>query len=163
LTDVLRAAIEITRADMGNIQLFDPTGRVLQIKAQLGFDRRFLEFFSKVHEGEAACGEALKKAEQVVVEDVTKSPIFIGTDGLDVMLDARARAVQSTPLISKSGYLIGMLSTHYHTVRRPSDRDLRLIILLARRAARLIATGLSISSESPIASIFGRPLDVVDH
>ena len=138
LTEVLKRAIATTRADMGNIQLLDPSGASLRIQVQLGFDQRFLDFFDKVHDGEAACGTALAIGTQVVVEDVTESPIFLGADSLEVMLDARARAVQSTPLISASGYVIGMLSTHYRRPTRPSERDLRLVELLARRAARLI-------------------------
>jgi len=137
LVEILDWAIATTHADMGNIQLFDSAVGALRIKVQRGFDGRFLDFFDNVHTGEAACGTALQTGEQVVVEDVTESPIFLGTDSLEVMLNARARAVQSTPLIS-NGNLIGMLSTHYHRPLRPSGRDLCLLELLARRAGRFI-------------------------
>ena len=78
------------------------------------------------------------QGERVVVEDVASSPIFAGTPALAVMLEAEARAVQSTPLVSRSGKLLGMFSTHYRTPRRPTERDLRLLDLLARQAADLI-------------------------
>ena len=48
------------------------------------------------------------------------------------------RAVQSTPLVSRSGKLLGMFSTHYKTPRRPDDRVLRLLDLLGRQAADII-------------------------
>lgn len=46
---------------------------------------------------------------RVIVEDVRKSPIFAGTPALEVMLAARARAVQSTPLVTRSARLLGKI------------------------------------------------------
>ena len=47
--------------------------------------------------------------------------------------------VQSTPLVSRSGRVLGMFSTHYrHAPQQPSDRALRLLDILARQAADLI-------------------------
>ena len=137
LAEILDAGIEITAADMGNIQLLDEAGR-LRIVAHRGFDAPFLEFFGEVHDGLAACGSALQKGERVIVEDVAHSPIFAGTPALDAMLAAGARAVQSTPLVSRSGKVLGMFSTHYRRPRRPSERELQLLDLLARQAADLI-------------------------
>ena len=55
-----------------------------------------------------------------------------------VLLRAGVRAVQSTVLRSHSGELIGVLSTHYRRPRRPDERDLRLLDVLARLAADYI-------------------------
>lgn len=137
LTNLLNSAIAATGADMGNIQLFNSSTNTLRIEAQLGFDSRFLEFFNCVHEGQAACGTALKTRSQVVVDDVTTSPIFAGSPSLEVMLDARSRAVQSTPIIGRTG-AVGILSTHYHRPVRPSDKDLQLLEVFAVRAASII-------------------------
>ena len=63
LGEILDAGIEITAADMGNIQLLDDAGR-LGIAAHRGFDAPFLEFFNEVHDGLAACGSALQKGER---------------------------------------------------------------------------------------------------
>lgn len=137
LTNLLNSAIAASNADMGNIQLFDLSTNTLRIEAQLGFDSRFLEFFNRVHEGQAACGTALKTGSQVVVEDVMTSLIFAGSPSLEAMLDARARAVQSTPIIGRTGPL-GILSTHYHRPVRPSERDLEVLELFSIRAANII-------------------------
>jgi PAS domain S-box-containing protein len=136
LDEIVAAGTEITGADMGNIQLFQ--NGVLQIASQRGFAAPFLEFFNQVSHGSAACGTALQRRERIIVEDVLQSPIFIGTPALDAMLAAGARAVQSTPLIGRSGTLLGMFSTHYRTPRSPGDRELRMLDLLARQAADLI-------------------------
>jgi PAS domain S-box-containing protein len=66
------------------------------------------------------------------------SPIFAGNPALDVLLAAGVRAVQSTPLVSRSGQMLGMFSTHYRVPRRPSESQLRMLDLLARLAADLI-------------------------
>jgi PAS domain S-box-containing protein len=137
LPEVVDAVIAITGADMGNIQLLDATG-TLCIQAQRGFEQPFLDFFNRVHDGQAVCGTALKSGGRVVVEDVAKSPIFAGTPALDVMLAAGVRGVQATPLIGRSGRILGMFSSHYREPGRPGERVLRLLDLLARQAADLI-------------------------
>jgi signal transduction histidine kinase/ActR/RegA family two-component response regulator len=135
LLEIVDAAIAITGAEMGNIQLLDRSSGALKIVASRGFESPFLEFFNAVHDGEAACGSAMKSGARVVIDDVTTSPVFVGTPTLDVLLTARVRAVQSTPLVSRSAQLLGMLSTHYRTPRVLADRDLRLLDVLARQAA----------------------------
>lgn len=138
LNQLLDAAIAVTSADMGNIQLYDPTTRKLKIAAQRGFSRAFLVFWDSVSEGHGACGSALKKLERIVVQDVTKSPIFVGTPALAVQLEAQVRAVQSTPLISRSGDFLGMVSTHYKTPGLPDHHVFPFLDLLARQAADII-------------------------
>src|SRR5262249_4273904 len=48
------------------------------------------------------------------------------------------RAVQSTPLISRDGRPLGMLSTHFRSVHRPAEQDLRRLDLYVRQAAGFI-------------------------
>ena len=83
------------------------------------------------------CGTALSSGSQVVVDDITMSPIFLGTASLEAMLDARARAVQSTPIIGPTG-LLGMISTHYHRPVHPSESALVSLEGFANKAARII-------------------------
>lgn len=137
LLEIVDAAIAIAAADMGNIQMFD-RGRgpgALKIVAQRGFEKPFLEYFNAVQHGHAACGTALQSGQRVVVEDVATSPVFVGTPALDVLLGAGVRAVVSTPLFSRSGQIVGMLSTHYRRLCRPAEQELKAIDLLARQAA----------------------------
>jgi GAF domain-containing protein len=108
----------------------------LKIAAQRGFDRAFLDFFAEVSCNEpTACGEALKSARRVVVEDVTESDIFNQEVVLAVLRNAGVRAVQSSPLISSEGHVLGMISTHYAEPHRPTERALLLFDLLVRQAA----------------------------
>jgi len=152
LAEILDAGIEITAADMGNIQLLDDAGR-LGIVAHRGFDSPFLEFFGEVHDGLAACGSALQNRERVIVEDVAQSPLFAGTPALGAMLAAEARAVQSTPLVSRTGKVLGMFSTHYRRPCRPTERELRLLDLLARQAADLIERKRSEETRGQLSAV----------
>jgi PAS domain S-box-containing protein len=130
----LDAAIRITGADRGNLQLLDESGG-LTITAQRGFDQPFLDYFNRVHTREsAACSSALSRRERVIVEDVASSALFAGAPAREVLLEAGVRAVQSTPLLSRTGRVLGMVSTHYRVPCRPEERDLKLLDLLARQA-----------------------------
>ena len=135
LPEIVDAAIGITAADMGNVQLYDGASDSLRIVASRGFRPEDLELFAVIRRGESTCGTALERGERVVVGDVTASPIFAGKPILDAVLAAGIRALQSTPLISRSGRLVGMLSTHFRSPRSPAERDLRILDLLARQAA----------------------------
>ena len=127
LQEVLDTAISIVGAERGNIQLLEPESDVLKIAVQRGFAEPFLSFFSDVRNDHAAtCGAAMRAGERIVVEDVMQSDIFKGTPALGVILQAGVRAVQS---------ILGMISTHFAAPHRPSERDLRLIDILAQQTA----------------------------
>ena len=134
LEEILRVAIEISGADKGNIQLVDPGSGLLKMSIDSGFDAAFLEFFS-AGDDPSAWTKAFYTQQRVTVEDVRQSALFVGTRSLDVMSKARVRAVQSTPLISSAGNVLGVISTHFSTTRRPTEQELRLMDLLARQAA----------------------------
>jgi PAS domain S-box-containing protein len=139
LGETVEAAIAITHADMGNLQLLDPASSTLKIAAHRGHERWWLDFFDSVAAGEgASCGMALRRGTRVIIEDVAESPVFVGTPALEVQLRAGVRAVQSTPLVGSSGDLVGMISTHYRTSRRPDERDLQLLDVLARQTVDTI-------------------------
>jgi PAS domain S-box-containing protein len=138
LQEVVEAAIAISGADKGDIQLSDEKSGKLRIEAQRGFGRQFLDYWNAVNEGAGDCRAALQRGERAIVEDVTQSPIFAGAPDLEVLLQAGVRAIQSTPVLSRAGKLLAVLSTHYATPRRPDERALRLLDLLARLTANII-------------------------
>jgi GAF domain-containing protein len=85
-----------------------------------------------------ACSLACRTLKRVVMPDIEKAEALRGTAELAGYLETGIRAVQSTPLISRSGQLVGVISTHWKRPHEPSERDLRLIDILARFAADLI-------------------------
>jgi PAS domain S-box-containing protein len=136
LEEVLNATIALQSADFGNLQLYNERTQTLEIVAQRGFGQDFLNHFSAVNESGAACGRALKRSERVIIEDVLTDPDFAPHRA--IAASAGYRAVQSTPLFSRSGELLGIVSTHFRQPHRPSERELRLTDLYARQAAELI-------------------------
>ena len=110
---VVDSAMRMTNATKGNLQIFDTASGVLRIVAHRGFKPPFLDFFKCVDGGESACGKAFDTGQRIIVEDVSESPVFYRKPALEVLLDARVRAVQSTPLVGSSGAILGVLSTHW--------------------------------------------------
>src|SRR5215831_3439184 len=137
LCEIVDTAIALTGADFGNIQLVDPVSLALRIVGQRGFPQSWVDFWNDLPEGQGSCGVSLKQGERVIVENVQQSPIFVGAT-LEMLLKASVRAVQSTPLVSRSGKPLGVFSTHYRKPQRPDEDMLRLLDLLARQAADII-------------------------
>jgi PAS domain S-box-containing protein len=136
LVEMLRASIHMMGADKGNVQILDARG-VLTIAAQRGFDQPFLEFFKEVHVTDnSACARALRSGRQIIIEDVEADENFAPLR--HVALAAEFRAVQATPLIAHDGKPLGVLSTHFCNVRRPSEHQMRMLDLYARRAVDFI-------------------------
>src|SRR5262247_4883123 len=72
----------------------------------------------------------------LVIEDVEEDTRFAPFRPL-----ARAagnRALQSTRILSHKGAPLGVLGTHFRSVHKPSDQDLRLLDLYVRQAADII-------------------------
>src|ERR1700704_3472346 len=71
LQEVLDAAIELLHADFGNTQLYNEDARKLEIVAQRGFQKEFLDYFRYVDADDGSiCGQALKRQSRVIIEDV---------------------------------------------------------------------------------------------
>jgi PAS domain S-box-containing protein len=137
LYQVLDASIAMHRADFGNIQVYNPAIGALEIVAQRGFKQDFLDAFRIVDmEDESACARSMRQGKQVTIEDVEKDPAYVPYR--EMAAAAGYRAVQSTPLVSRRGDLIGMLSTHFRHPHLPTDRELRMLDLYARQAADVI-------------------------
>jgi signal transduction histidine kinase/ActR/RegA family two-component response regulator len=84
------------------------------------------------------CAIALARNERVIVPDVDRCDFIVDAEALASFHYADIRAVQSTPLKTRTGTLVGMISTHWHMPHTPSARELHLLDILARQAADLI-------------------------
>jgi PAS domain S-box-containing protein len=137
LEEVLESAIALLEADMGNIQLVDPQTGELQIVAYRGFREDFLEHFRRVGaDPSAVCARAAQQGQRAIIEDVQADPAFAAHR--QIAASAGFRAVQSTPVTSRRGELLGVLSTHFSNPHRPSERALRMLDLYARQAAEFL-------------------------
>jgi anti-anti-sigma factor len=138
MAQALAAALRVTGAPMGNAQLVDPATGVLRIVVQQGFRRPFLSFFETVDDRDSACGAAAQDRQGIYVPEVAASPVFAGTPALEVLGEAGVGAVVSVPVLTPSGLLIGVLSTHHHRPTFCSLDQRRELEHLARAAGRLV-------------------------
>ncbi|PSR18621.1 hypothetical protein C8255_06535 [filamentous cyanobacterium CCP3] len=136
--EIVTVAIALTQADAGTVQILDHATQNLLLLAAQGFDQTVTEYFYRVSaQSKTPCGVALTKGTRTIVDfDVPKADDPDGA--LRLIADAGFACAQSTPLISRSGKVIGMVSTHWRRPHRPSDRELRFLDLLARQMADLI-------------------------
>jgi PAS domain S-box-containing protein len=136
---ILDAAISLMSADMGSIQVLSPERSELRLLAYRGFHPASAAFWEWVRlDSASSCGLAFSAGARIVVPDVDACDFMAGTDDLDAYRRSGIRAVQSTPLVSRSGQLLGMISTHWCEPHQPTERDLRPLDVLARQAADLI-------------------------
>jgi PAS domain S-box-containing protein len=136
---ILDAAISVMGADIGSVQMLDPDTNELRLLAWQGFAPASAEFWSSVRvESDSTCGAALDRGERNVVPDVDTCDLMVGTDDLNYYRLSGIRAVQSTPLISRHGRIVGMISTHWREPHQPTSRRLQLLDVLARQVADLL-------------------------
>ena len=136
------AAMLIMRADFASMQEYHahrgPRGE-LKLLASRGFSAAAAEQWQWVHANSVcSCGIAYRTLKRVTLPDLEDAEFMRGTDDLGAYRETGIRSVQSTPLLSRSGQLVGMISTHWKQPHVPTERDLRLFDILARLAADLI-------------------------
>ncbi|GAB2600616.1 hypothetical protein GCM10027034_37240 [Ramlibacter solisilvae] len=137
LDDLLATAIDACGAQFGNVQLFNPQLRGLEIVAHRGFRQPYLDHFRvvRVDDG-SATARVLKSGEQLVIEDVQLDAEF--TPHRDIASQSGYRGVVSTPLKTYDGSILGILTTHFRQPHRVSGPELQLLELYARYAAALV-------------------------
>jgi len=137
LQEIVEAGMAQLGADWANIQLLNPDEQKLEIVAQHGFDKNFLDHFRIVSSSDdSACGRSLRTGRRTVIEDVDTDVGFAPHRAIAAAVGYRA--VQSTPLFGKDGEIIGMFSTHFRRPHRPSENNLRRFDLYAIQAAEFI-------------------------
>jgi PAS domain S-box-containing protein len=139
---IVDAASAIMRSQFSSFQRLEISeeGREeLLLLAFRGFTAEAAEGWRRLgDDADTTCGRALRLRQRVVSADVSHDPEMAGTATLQAYLDTGILSVQSTPLFSRSGRLVGMISTHWNRPHEPSDRDFRNFDILARQAADLM-------------------------
>lgn len=136
---LLNAATMIMHSDMASLQMLHQERGELQLLAWKGFHPESAAFWEWVSiDSSSSCGAAFVAGRQVLVPDIESCDFLAGTADYDAYRRSDILAVQSTPLISRSGGLLGMISTHWRKPHQPAERDLRLLDVLARQASDLI-------------------------
>ena len=139
---VVDAARWIMRSDYATMQVLYPdhgSHGGLRLIASRGLDETAKQRFEWVSPDDATtCARALQTHTRVIAPDLIECEFMAGTASLVALLESGIRASQTTPLISRDGKPLGMMSTHWAAPHHPSERDFRLLDILARQAADLI-------------------------
>ncbi|WP_128546259.1 PAS domain S-box protein [Larkinella soli] len=136
---IMEAAKAIMHADTVSLQRLFADQHALQLLAWQGFHSESAHFWEWVDVTSASsCGVALAQGKRVIVPDVETEASLQGTGDLEAYRRSGLRAVQTTPLISRSGKIVGMLSNHWKTVHTPTERELGLLDVIARQAADFV-------------------------
>lgn len=142
---IVDAAVAITRSQFGTMQLVcppgDPSGHdgELNLLAHRGLPPEAVAFWEWVNPAaHSSCTAALKRSARAIIPDFEEWDEIAGTEDLAAFRRTGIRSAQTTPLVSRQGELLGMISTHWDAPHIPSERDLRLLDILARQAADLL-------------------------
>ncbi|WP_164708040.1 MEDS domain-containing protein [Paraburkholderia phosphatilytica] len=135
---LVEAAAQIMRSDFASMQRLHPERNELELLGHSGFSADAADHWHWISAtSETTCGAALRERSRIVATDLDRSP-YVGPEERLVFRSAGIRSCQTTPLVSRNGTLLGMISTHWKEAHEPSARDLRLIDILARQAADLV-------------------------
>jgi signal transduction histidine kinase/DNA-binding response OmpR family regulator len=133
--EIVTVAITLMRADGGSFQILDESTQELVLLALQGFNQKMFDNFNRIDASfNTSCGIALATAQRSFVNyDVPESDDPKAY--LRMLLNSGYLCGQSTPLFSRSGKLIGVVSTHWHKHYQPTEHELRFLDLLVRQAA----------------------------
>src|SRR5688572_13863192 len=141
---ILGAAMELMVSDAASVQMLAADHASLRLLAWKNFHPDSAAFWQRVAIGAGStCSQALRDNERVVVADIEACDFMAGTKDLHEYRRSGIRAVQSTPLRSRTGRPLGMLSTHWRTPHTPTEEDFTFLDVLARQAADLIERTLA--------------------
>ena len=136
---ILNSAIALMKSDAGSMQVLDAEKNELRLLTWKGFHPESARFWERVGlTSHSACGEALRKGERFILPDIEQCDFMAGTEDLALFRRSGLRAVQSTPLTSRDGRLVGMISTHWREPHEASEHELQLLDVVARQAADLL-------------------------
>lgn len=130
---VLEAVVTLHGARHGVLSLIDPADGQPRIEAAVGHEPPVLEQLQALmRAGGGTCGMARQRRERVVVADFQTDPRCADLRAL--ARETGLSAAHSTPLITESGELLGLISVQFEAPREISQREIDLTDLCARKA-----------------------------
>lgn len=137
---IMLAAAIVGAADACVLQAHDAHTGTLHVVRHHGLTGRLLHSFVAARPGHPAAPEtAVAIGEPIIVDDITRSPMFAHHPGLGLMLAAGLCAVRCYPLRDDAGHLHGVLSFQFRTTR-PLRGDAELVAWSAAHALTQLPT-----------------------
>jgi PAS domain S-box-containing protein len=131
---ILSTYVRAHGANFGLVTLFDPASASLEIAASVGLGESTIEAVRPV----ATAGKspsALVRADKMrlIVEDIDTDS-RVADDVRQLARAANVRALHATPLMGRDGTALGAITVYFEQPTRPSDREVRLADICARKA-----------------------------
>ena len=134
LDNFLQQALMMCKTKAGTLQLINKENNTLEIATSFGLSDEFINHFRIVDCNDGSiCGRAFAKGETIIIPDLTTDKLF--AKHLNLALQNNIISVQSTPLISSSNKIVGMISVHFMTPKKISKTNLPAFELFCTKAA----------------------------
>ncbi len=134
LTQLLRGLEQLCPGAICSVLLADKDGSRLRHGAGPSLPETYTCMADDIPIGPSAgsCGTAAFRRQPVIVEDISTDPLWL--HGRKAALDHGLRACWSTPVLDRSGSVLGTFAVYYREPRRPlpAERD------LTDRAAQMV-------------------------
>ncbi len=163
LQAVLEAAVRAQGAAQGLVWLHEPASGSLISHMSFGFDAETLLSFDRVIPGPdgGGAGNAFARGTRYVIEDVEQDAAF--APHREAALRAGIRALHSTPIVTRSGDLLGVISVYFRQPHRPGQRDMQIADVCARHAADAIEAGRAAQATRRSDRIFRAMGESIDY
>jgi PAS domain S-box-containing protein len=138
LESILRTAVDLHDASHGLISLVDNTTGGLQAAASINLDTRAVRQLTGLlpAPGGGACGDEFSGPKRVVIHDIEVEPCV--ERFREVARRIGFRAVHSTPVLTRDGFVLGVLSVYFKESRRPTEMEMQVAEVCARQVADAI-------------------------
>jgi PAS domain S-box-containing protein len=133
---ILSTFVRMHGATSGLVSTVDAAANRLQLEASVGFGPDALDDLADRRGDDGACGLACVEKSRIVIEDTERDPRF--APSRELARREHIRAVHATPLITRDGQVLGALTVHFTEPYRPSERDIRIADICARKATVFI-------------------------
>ena len=135
LEETLRTAAAIEVTDLGVLSLYDAETSELTVAASIGFDEKFFESegFRAIRDAYRLC---FARRQRVTIEDFDSDPTLAPIR--DAIRKVGIQALHNTPLLTRAGEILGVMSTHFRKSYHPTERVTRLVDLCAYQAVEFI-------------------------
>jgi PAS domain S-box-containing protein len=156
---ILENVVELHGTKLGLMSVYDHDRHKLSATAGVGFGPIGLHELGCVQAGEGACGTAFSERRRVIVEDIEIDPLFASYR--EAARRHGVRAVHSTPLLTRTGKPLGVLSVYFTTPRRPTNQEMQWADMHARQAADFLERTKGEQALQRLASIVESSEDAI--
>jgi signal transduction histidine kinase/BarA-like signal transduction histidine kinase len=132
---ILETVTAFHEAEMGLISIFDQVTGELTVTASMGISPAALHQMTqgRLAGNAGASGLAFVERRQIVIEDTETDPRYVRSRAWSRQLGYRA--IYCTPFFRASGEILGVVTVHFPTPRRPDERELKLAEFYAASVA----------------------------